>query len=365
MAVEELAVGDVVLLSAGERIPADGIMVGGSIAVDQSGLTGESRELQKYPSGGFREDTSAAGCVFGGCTVTAGEGEMAVCRVGEASFLGKISREIQTETRESPLKTRLTKLAHQISVFGYIAAALCALAYLFNTFVAGSGFDIGEMMLRMSDGKWLASELIHAFTLGLTVVVMAVPEGLPMMIAVVLSSNIKRMVKDNVLVRKAMGIEAAGSLNILFTDKTGTLTEGKMTVGGIITADGKTDLSGLEKSYAEIAEIYKLAATFGESRINGKRAVGGNLTERALAESVVGKHIPDGWRLVSRLPFDSKRKYSAVRLSGKSDITVIKGAPEVILPHVTDSLSRNTVDVKGLEKTFSEYVILPSFAGCS
>lgn len=358
--VGELAVGDVVLLSAGERIPADGIMICGKIGVDQSGLTGESKEMSKYPSGGFREDTGAAGCVFGGCTVVSGEGEMEVCRVGDNSFLGRISGEIQTETRESPLKIRLSKLARQISTFGYIAAALCALAYLFYSFVVESGFSQSEILLRLSDKKWLLSELLHAFTLGLTVVVMAVPEGLPMMIAVVLSSNIKRMVRDNVLVRRAVGIEAAGSLNILFTDKTGTLTEGRMTVGGIITGRGeKTDLFAAEKRYPRLAEIYKLSAFFGECEISEERIVGGNLTERALAESVKGRARPEGWRALSRIPFDSKRKYSAIRLGGKGEMTVIKGAPEVILPHVTAFVSEDgkTEKARGseLEKCFSEY----------
>ena len=358
--VSRIAVGDVVLLSAGERIPADGIMVFGRIGVDQSGLTGESRELDKYPSGAFRDDTSAAGCVFGGSTVLSGEGEMQVCRVGDESFLGRISGEIQSETRESPLKIRLTKLARQISVFGYIAAVLCALAYLFNSFIIKSGFDVDKILSLLSDKAVILPELLHAFTLGLTVVVMAVPEGLPMMIAVVLSSNIKRMVKDNVLVRRAVGIEAAGSMNILFTDKTGTLTEGKMTVGGVITGNGvRLGVSELDKKAMAVSEIYKLAALFGESDITRGRAVGGNITERALAESVSEAKRPEGYSVVSRTVFDSAKKYSAVRLSGKRNISIIKGAPEVILPKVTSYISPNgeevSFDGRDAEKYFSLY----------
>lgn len=357
--VTEVAVGDVVLLSAGERVPADGVMVFGRIGVDQSGLTGESRELEKYPSGSFRDDTSAVGCVFGGCTVLSGEGEMQVARVGDGSFLGRISGEIQTETRESPLKIRLSKLAKQISVFGYIAAVLCALAYLFNSFVIESGFDGDVLLSLISDKNILLPEILHAFTLGLTVVVMAVPEGLPMMIAVVLSSNIKRMVKDNVLVRRAVGIEAAGSVNILFTDKTGTLTEGKMAVGGIIAGDGtRFSVSELGKKASAIDELYRLAAFFGESEIVRGRAVGGNVTERAIADSVSGSKLPEGYSAVSRVAFDSERKYSAVRLSGRRNISVIKGAPEVILPRVTSCILPDgevRTDGKEAAKRFSEY----------
>ncbi len=357
--VYKVAVGDAVLLSAGERIPADGVMIKGKLGVDQSGMTGESKEFKKYPSGAFSKDTSSAGSVFGGSTVLSGEGEMRVVRVGEKTFLGQISGEIQTETRESPLKIRLSKLAKQISVFGYIAAALCALAYLFNSIVIKNGFDGRVILSRVSDMSFLIEELLHAFTLGLTVVVMAVPEGLPMMIAVVLSSNIKRMVRDNVLVRKAVGIEAAGSMNILFTDKTGTLTEGKMTVGGILMGNGdRISVSSLSKNGGEIWDGYKLSAFFGGAEIDGGKVVGGNLTERAIARTVVKERRPVGYSVAERVPFDSSKKYSAVRLSGVKNISVVKGAPEVILPHVgyvmLPSGKEERISASDAEKIFSE-----------
>lgn len=359
--VWQVTVGDVVLLSAGERVPADGVMTFGRLLVDQSGMTGESKEFKKYPSGAFNKDTASTGSVFGGSTVLSGEGEMRVVRVGEKTFLGQISNEIQTETRESPLKIRLSKLAKQISVFGYIAAALCAIAYLFNSFVIRNGFDAVLIATRMSDTAFLISELLHAFTLGLTVVVMAVPEGLPMMIAVVLSSNIKRMVKDNVLVRKAVGIEAAGSMNILFTDKTGTLTEGKMTVGGILMPDGRRlTLSAFQKEGGDGYEVYKLSALFGESERGDKGVVGGNLTERAIAESVKHERTPTGCALSQRLPFDSSKKYSAVKLSGNRNISIIKGAPEVILPRV-----RSILLPSGREEAFSGSSAEKYFSECS
>ena len=354
-----VTVGDAILLSAGERIPADGVMIKGKIGVDQSGMTGESKEFKKYPSGAFSKDTSSAGSVFGGSTVLSGEGEMRVVRVGENTFLGQISGEIQTETRESPLKIRLSKLAKQISVFGYIAAILCALAYLFNSIVIQNGFNSQLILSELSDVGFLTQELLHAFTLGLTVVVMAVPEGLPMMIAVVLSSNIKRMVRDNVLVRKAVGIEAAGSMNILFTDKTGTLTEGKMTVGGILTGDGKTTtVASFCKKGGELWEVYKLSAFFGGAEISGGRVVGGNFTEQAIAGTVAKERRPSGYSADERVPFDSAKKYSAVRLTGVKNISLVKGAPEVILPCVDSVLlpsgEEEKVSFDFLEKTFSQ-----------
>ena len=354
----KVVVGDAVLLSAGERIPADGVMIKGRLGVDQSGMTGEGKEFKKYPSGAFSKDTSSVGSVFGGSTVLTGEGEMRVVRVGEKTFLGQISGEIQTETRESPLKLRLSKLARQISVFGYVAAILCALAYLFNSVVVQSGFDMRLIAEEISNVGFITGELLHAFTLGLTVVVMAVPEGLPTMIAVVLSSNIKRMVRDNVLVRKAVGIEAAGSMNILFTDKTGTLTEGKMTVGGVILGNGeRMTLPAFAKSGGEIWEAYKLSAFFGGSEISGGRVMGGNLTERALAQTVLKERRPTGYSAAEKIPFDSVKKYSAVRLSGTRSISLVKGAPEVILPRVKEVMlptgERRLLSGGEAEKMFS------------
>ena len=355
----DVVVGDIVLLSAGERIPADGMLISGRVGVDQSGLTGESRQANKMPMGEFCDDASHMGSLFGGCTVLSGEGEMEICRVGDSTFLGEISKEIQTETRKSPLKIRLTTLAKQISVIGYIAAGLCALAYIFNSFVIESGFSFSVMAQRLGDVHFLLSEIIHALTLGLTVIVMAVPEGLPMMIAVVLSSNIKRMVKDNVLVRKPVGIEAAGSMNILFTDKTGTLTEGRMTVGGVVLGDGERfNVASLERSAPEVFELYRLFCFYGGSGSDAGFG-GGNPTELAMNDSARGFSLPVGYRVLEKQPFDSAKKYSGVRLTGKREVTLIKGAPEVLLPYIDSYMlcsgERVSTGRAELEKILSEY----------
>ena len=352
----EVVVGDIVLLSAGEKIAADGVLISGRVSVDQSGLNGESREAEKRAGEDFKPDLSALSSVFGGCTVTSGEGEMEVVRVGKESFLGGISREIQAETRQSPLKLRLGKLARQISVFGYIAAALCAVAYLINALVIDPPSTINTMVVL--------SELLHAFTLGLTVVVMAVPEGLPMMIAVVLSSNIKRMVRDQVLVRKPVGIEAAGSMNILFTDKTGTLTEGKMRVGGILLSDGtRLTPKSLSQSAPKIAELYNLFGHFGESQISRGRAVGGNATDRAIAESVACFNEPSGYRVSERLPFDSAKKYSAVRLVGKTNLTLVKGAPELLIPFVSTAMTPDGREESVSRQALTKNLLSPAQSG--
>jgi len=165
--------------------------------------------------------------------------------------------------------------------------------------------------------------------------VVAVPEGLPMMIAVVLSANIRKMVRDNVLVRKPAGIEAAGSMNILFTDKTGTLTEGKMSVGEIYLGDGSRfqSVGVLKKQSQFIFDRFTLAATFNTTAVrSGGNIVGGNFTERALlgAAGLTDRRL----RVTAKMPFDSRRKYSAVKLSGEERVTLVKGAPDILLPYV-------------------------------
>ncbi len=344
--IGEVVVGDRILLAAGDRIPADGYILSGDIRTDQSAMTGESREIRKHPGTPPSDDPTSPSSLFRGCTVTHGSCEMEVTAVGDATFLGGISREIQAEAPPSPLKLRLGKLARQISILGYIAAVLVAAAYLFNVFFLDSGMHWGVILLKLRDPSFLFSSLFHAFTLALTVIVVAVPEGLPMMIAVVLSSNIRKMLRDRVLVRKQTGIEAAGSMNILFTDKTGTLTEGRMKLVSFLPPDGGAPLPFRERVRREDRTSTLLALCFRQNNdacegrdVRGNRAIlGGSATEQALLEAVRALPSPSA-RILSRLPFDSERKYSAVTLSLPERITLVMGAPERLLPHTTEALS--------------------------
>ena len=345
--IEDIVVGDVVKISAGEQIPADAFVIHGSICVDQSMLTGESKEIKKIYSSDKTKTPSSKSAVFRGSTVLSGEAEIEIFAVGEESFLGKISDEVKLDTRESPLKIRLSKLAKQISILGYIAAFLVALAYLFNVLIIDSGFEGLIILQKIKDFHYLFEHLLHAFMLGLTVIVMAVPEGLPMMIAVVLSSNIKKMIKDNVLVRKPVGIEAAGSMNILFTDKTGTITEGKMSVDEIILSDSTSynSLDSLKRASTKCAELYLLNAYFNTSVSFTQSAIlGGNATEKALGESILSEITAskiNAFTVLERTPFDSTLKYSAVSIANKERLILIKGAPERLLPYCKHAYSRD------------------------
>ncbi len=346
-----VVVGDVVLLSSGEKICADGVLLSGSVFIDQSMMTGESREVQKniiergMDSHEDVEDgellpSSRVSCLSG-CLVSSGEGEMLVCRIGDSTALGAIVRELQAEVRESPLKLRLSRLAKQISAVGYALALLVALTSIFYSLCISSDFVREVMLSKLTDARYMFSVCLDALTLGLTVVIMAVPEGLPMMIAVVLSSNVVRMTRDNVLVRKSTGIEAAGSMNLLFTDKTGTLTRGRMSVESYILPDG-TLCRSAEEFMARSPELFgafcENSAYNTSSRLSKRRAVGGNATERALLETVKRYIRPDYSKITEKEPFDSKNKFSAATLGSK---VYIKGAPEVLFPHISGALSGN------------------------
>ncbi len=340
--IGEVVVGDIVLLQAGERLPADGVLITGKLQVDQSALNGESKEAEKLPvTGGYtwsqQVDFLDKGRLFRGSIVTSGEGCMEVRAVGDSTFYGSMAREVQEETRESPLRLRLGKLAGILSRMGYCAAALVATADLFNAFVLDNNFYWPEILQTLQSPHLVVAHLLHAITLAITVVVVAVPEGLPMMITVVLSSNMRRMLGDHVLVRKLVGIETSGSLNILFTDKTGTLTKGQLEVVRFLAGDGEeyTSAAALQ-GQTGLWELVRLCAGYNTgSQLSGGRALGGNATDRALLDFIAAQGPQKGYTRSAVVPFDSARKYAACRVSGPKNLYLVKGAPEKLLANCT------------------------------
>lgn len=359
LAIGEIVVGDVVLLQPGERVPADGVIIWGEIGVDQSPLNGESKEVKKYP-GKYNDewDLSHNTQLFSGSNVSSGEAVMEVAKVGDHTFYGNMAQAMQDKTRESPLKMRLSGLAKLISKMGYCAAILVAAADLFHNIIMENNFDINLIIAQLQDFSNLGLHILHAFTLAITVIVVAVPEGLPMMITVVLSSNMKKMLKDNVLVRKLVGIETSGSMNILFTDKTGTLTKGRLEVSKIVTGDGKVYESAASlKNHRNLYKLYCMSSLLNSQSIvsNGK-PLGGNATDRALLQSILPLDLNlNNFKAGQTVPFDSKNKYSLVRLTGEKNLTLVKGAPEKILPKCSKYYDKNgniqTIFSKGILKT--------------
>lgn len=319
---QEVVVCDLIMLNAGMLLVADGEIIDGEIYVNESALTGESNEVRKSP----KTDNKA---LLKGSVVTQGSGIMRVTHVGEGTYYGKIARELTEQTRPSPLKHRLTTLARQISKLGYCFAIIIALAYLINVFVIDSGFVWSDILFKLKNIKFLFSKLVNALTLAISIVVVAVPEGLPMMITVVLSSNMKKMMRDNVLVRKLVGIETSGNINLLFTDKTGTLTEGNLKVKEIY--NGFCSKVNINKNQSKYENLLTLCATYcNEATIENKKAIGSNATDRAILEYFY-KYKQNAQALRTQ-PFDSDNKYSAcvVSYNGKK-YTLFKGAPEKLI----------------------------------
>ncbi len=340
--IDQIVVGDIILLQPGDRVPADGVIIDGTLDIDQSSLNGESKEVKKSAQhyieklNLIKRDFLDPTLLFSGTIVCAGEGLMRVTEVGDNTFYGSIGEEIQEETRESPLRLRLKELAESIGKFGYIAAVFTALAYFFNNIIMECKFDPLLILKMCTTWNIMFPHIIKASTLAVAVIVMAVPEGLPMMITVVLSANMKRMLKDHVLVRKLVGIETAGSLNILFTDKTGTLTYGKLDVTHFISGSGKVwRKNEVGLNHAKLWGILHDSIQYNcSATMNNKVAIGGNATDRALLE--FASNLEKGHKnikIVNVIPFSSNIKYMTTTISGDWNTTLVKGAPEKILPY--------------------------------
>lgn len=336
MPISEAVVGDIVILNAGEKIYADMRILSGEITVDESALTGESAEIKKYADA--KQDCVA----LKGSLVLSGRAECEITAVGEKTYYGTVATELAQNTRPSPLKHRLSKLAKSISVLGYIASALIAFAYLFNVFFIDSHMIWDNVALKLQDIKFVLSSLLNALTLAVSIIVVAVPEGLPMMITVVLCSNMKKMMNDGVVVRKLVGIETSGNINLLFTDKTGTLTEGKLKAKSVYLADNTTfsSIQDIQK-YREYKKQLTLCAVYcNGATYDGRKAIGSDATDRAIRDFV--KNDAPTATVKSVVPFDSSKKYMSVTVATEGEIEeYIKGAPERIINLCSHYLDKN------------------------
>jgi len=329
--INDIVKDDIVFLESGDQIPADGIIIKGEIYVDESNLNGEMKEKQKQ-----RKSK-----VYRSSVVYNGSAYMKVTEVGNQTFYGRLAREVSEKTRESPLKQRLTVLAKQISKIGYIGALLVSISYLFSELVIENNFQINLIKSQVTNFPLLFGHILHALTLSVTILVVSVPEGLPMMITLVLSSNMKRMLKSNVLVRKMTGIETAGNINVLFTDKTGTITKGNLNVIGLSNARGIIYRSEEElKTNKEYHKLVKISLTANQgSEYSEGEIIGGNITDRAILKFF--KEEPLNYEIIKKESFSSEKKYSKAIVNYNNHIiTLLKGAPEVILKECTKYYER-------------------------
>lgn len=326
---EEVVVNDIVFLESGEIIPADGVVISGSIGVDESSINGEAREVFKNINDSLLK----------GSVVLSNNAIMRISNVGINTIYGDIAKELNDKVPDSPMKIRLHHLAKIISRIGYVGAVLVALSYLFNVIFINNNFDMTIIMDYLKDPIYIFNNLIYALTLAVTIIIVCVPEGLPMMVALVLSSNMKRMLKNNVLVRKLVGIETCGSLNVLLTDKTGTLTKGKLSVVGIVDAENNS-YNNLSEMKKEVREQFLEALLYNnDSYYEDDKIVSGNMTDKAILKFI--GYEKKVLNVIESTPFNSKIKYSYVKL--ENNISYYKGAKEVIVNACDYFLDKNNM----------------------
>ncbi|WP_366558927.1 cation-translocating P-type ATPase [Flavonifractor sp. An306] len=345
--MDDVVVGDKVLLQSGDKIPADGVLIHGHIKVDNSALNGEAEECSKTAAPGeFRLADEITGdtfvdkhSLFRGAVLFDGEGVLDVQKVGLATMMGKMAEEMQDEEPDSPLKVKLSNLAGLISRFGYIGAVVIAAMYLAFYVISAGG--IGPYL--DTGATEIIKDVVEAVSLAVVIIVCAVPEGLPLMISLVLMQNTSKMLDHNVLVRKAEGIETAGSLNILFSDKTGTITKGRLEVVEFFTGDGITIPLAELPQHGKIKGLVDLAiGKNSQSMFDASgNVIGGNATDQALmkflGQELFGK-LESSCTVTLSQGFNSANKFSQAYL-GELKKTFYKGAPERLLNASTKYLS--------------------------
>lgn len=334
--VDDIVKGDQILLQSGDKIPVDGIILEGELKVNQAVLNGESEDAKKLPLADQVEPDSSDLFtelkVFRGTVVTSGEAVMEATQIGDNTVLGSINTSLQEDSKDSPSKEKLNKLAGNIGVLGYSAGAAYSVINLVLGFIAlnkANNLNGGSIFLL----------IIETILFAVTIIIMAVPEGLPMMLALVSSMNSGRLLAQNILVRHPDTIETAGYMNILFSDKTGTITEGKLSVvdffladGTLYTATGKTNAPDFDTMSDSLkAEMINGIGLNNDAMVADGNAVGSNATDRALLDFLIGRSQLDFDTniITEKQQFNSATKFASV--TTKYGKTYIKGAPEFIL----------------------------------
>ncbi len=366
--VDDVVVGDKVLLQSGDKVPADGLLVSGNLKVNNAALNGEAEECLKTEADeNFQFPEEITGdtfvdkhSIFRGAVIFDGEGVIEVRKVGLKTMMGKMAEEMQEDELDTPLKVKLKKLADQISMFGYIAAVVMAVVYLVHYVVVAGGINgfLGQGI------DIILNQVMQAVLLSILIVVCAVPEGLPLMISIVLMQNTSRMLKHNVLVRKAQGIETAGSLNILFSDKTGTITKGSLEVVDFFLGDSNSIALNELSKHSKIKGLVDLA--IGKNTLSmydaAHKVIGGNATDQAMMkfigeETYIALKESSEYEVSKYQSFNSSNKFSQARIDSLGK-TFYKGAPERLLAKATKYIDENgnthEIDIGVLNRKIDE-----------
>jgi len=326
----EIVKGDTILIQAGDKVPADGLLFEGKIKVSQAALNGESRDENKAAVTNMDEaestDYSSQGKVFMGSVVTSGEGYMIATVIGDSSELGKINKSLtdtSEEERKDTSSLKLEGVATGIGKLGVSAAAIAGILHVVLTLIrADQAITVVTALLVIAEAVMLMA----------SIVIMAVPEGLPMMNSLVQSMNTESMYKKNILVSHKAAFSDSAYMNVLFSDKTGTITQGNLSLVELITGNGRIIPSYQNKEFIEAITLNNLAKVSAEGK-----AIGSNNMDRALLTYAIqngyndSDNDPDKVEEISG--FDSEKKCATVKL--KNGLVYWKGATENIIDKVT------------------------------
>ena len=358
---KEIVVGDVVMLGTGDEVPADGVLLEAhSLQLNESTLTGEPVIAKTTVEADFdSEATYPSNRVLRSTTVVDGHGIMCVDLVGDATEYGKVNQGALIDNNlETPLQLQLTRLAGVISKMGYAVAAITFVMLTAKVFLADEAMSTMDMV----------SALLHNFMIAVTLIVVSVPEGLPMAVTLSLALSMGRMLKTNNLVRKMHACETMGAATIICTDKTGTLTQNRMQVHETNFSALTGQQLGADEASALVKEGIAVNSTANLNIEDGAVKTIGNPTEAALLLWLNGcgvdyQPLRDGARVVSQLTFSTERKYMATvvdsPLIGKK-VLYVKGAPEIVLANcnrvaTVDGCATVEESREGIETKLLEY----------
>ncbi|MCO7138036.1 calcium-translocating P-type ATPase, PMCA-type [[Clostridium] leptum] len=323
---EQLVPGDIILLDAGDFIPADArLLESASLKCEESALTGESLPVEKDASVIVDEIAplgDRVNMVYSGCSVTYGRGKAMVTETGMSTEMGRIASMLNNESEnQTPLQIKLAKLGKTL---GLLALGICAVLFVYGI-VTGQG-------------------LFDMFMTAVSLAVAAIPEGLPAIVTIVLAMGVRRMVKKNAIIRRLPAVETLGSASVICSDKTGTLTQNRMTLMEVYTGGKMLDLS--DTSHEGIQALLRLGVLCNDGRVekgeDGTFKHVGDPTETALVAAGLHFGIDKGkleteYPRVSEIPFDSDRKLmTTVNYIDGKYVAIVKGAPDILLSRCVD-----------------------------
>lgn len=358
---KEIVVGDIVMLNTGDEVPADGVLLEShSLQINESTLTGEPVISKTTVEADFdKEATYPSNKALRSTTVVDGHGIMQVELVGDATEYGKVNQGALIDNElDTPLQMQLKRLAGVISKVGYVVAGVTFVLLSLKVF-------LNDTPLAAMD---IVSALLNSFMIAVTLIVVSVPEGLPMSVTLSLALSMNRMLKTNNLVRKMHACETMGATTVICTDKTGTLTQNRMQVHetNFFALDGQVLGDGMAS--AVVKEGMAVNSTANLDKENGTVKTIGNPTEAALLlwldkQGVDYQPLREDAKVLSQLTFSTERKYMATvvdsPLLGKK-VLYVKGAPEIVLAHCEHMMTGQGETTVGkhresIEKKLLEY----------